>query len=125
MPDNEKEHKDQLRSFLGRDRDGLDDFEKEALEGFDRITAAEAEKLKAGLDQDVKQLLRKKAGRPQRYYWAAAVLLIVGFSVFLLKQGEPQQKEVAVQQEAPKVVPPQSAASTPASLRYRGSVWRL
>lgn len=96
---------DKLRELLNKKDGSTDDFEKEALEGFALLGSdEEALQLKAALDKKMSPLFeKKKASQPFVYWMAAAMLLIMGLSVyFILSNGS----EVAGQKDLAIATPP-------------------
>jgi len=117
---------------LLNNRQPADDFEKEALEGFDLLGPEEALQAKAELDKAIYPTVfaEAKTRRPAAYWYAAAgLLLLVGVSAYfflatgkhtadgMAQQLTPPQKAAApetIQPEAP-VSDATPAAATPAS----------
>lgn len=108
-PDNKK-----LRELLNKSAPD-DDFEKEALEGFGMLPSDEdAQSLKQELDQKIKHLFEKRSGNSLIVYWvAAALLLVMGLSVYFMLSGDAQpdagqlavaktKSEAAERQDQPK-----------------------
>lgn len=76
-----------LKELLGKkSTDQLDDFEREALEGFSLLDpASDAHTVKQELDARVKPLFEKPKSRRALVYWmAAAMLVIMGLSVYVM-----------------------------------------
>ncbi|MDI1355892.1 MAG: hypothetical protein PSX36_13300 [bacterium] len=93
-----------LRDFLSKDPNSggaADDFEKEALEGFTMLgDQKEILAAKEKLDQRMyTHVFSDKKSSSKRSYWlaAAALILIVGFAVFIVQQAEVSQpKDLAI-----------------------------
>src|SRR5436190_17371454 len=88
---------DPLKDLFGRKNDaGRDDFEREALEGFYMLNNEdEAFEAKKKLDERIdKEVFGKKEKNRKPVYWlaAAALLLIVGFSVFVLNENDRREE---------------------------------
>lgn len=84
--ENKKDHKELNDLLNQKDRSQLDDFEKEALEGFDLLSSEEALQLKGELDAEMEQkVLKTKKQNPRIFLLAAAsLLLVVGLSVLFV-----------------------------------------
>lgn len=106
------EHKepDKLKDLLDKAKaggmDAADDFEKEALEGFDQLESEEeAYELKALLDAKIdRELFSKATGRATPLYWmaAAGLLLVIGLSVFFILQNtEKEATKLAITETKP------------------------
>ena len=89
-----------LKRLNTNDSSGLDDFEKEALEGFESLdNIEEATRLTNSLNQKIDEVYSKKEGGNKKgaFYlsMAAGLVLVVGLSVFLVNYlGE--KKELAL-----------------------------
>jgi hypothetical protein len=115
-----KDNLDQLFNKAKADKQGLDDFEKDAIEGFDMLESEkEAADLKASLDTLIqKELFAKEEERNPKVYWfaAAGLILVVGLSVlFVLNNNDSlsNSHDVAIinnAQESEKNVLPDSKA---------------
>lgn len=83
--------------------DSEDPFEKDAKDGFNLLSKVELTALKAETDLAMKRVLNPVAsGKRSIIYWsAAALLLAVGFSIFLVLQPEIPKKIALQQPEAP------------------------
>ncbi|MCE3228170.1 MAG: hypothetical protein K0S32_2721 [Bacteroidetes bacterium] len=85
---NHKDFEDLLRNMKTGKTDNLDDFEREALEGFDTLDSQEeALNTKAELDKRIHAELftEEKRRRPVAYWFAAAGLfLVIGLSVLFV-----------------------------------------
>lgn len=83
--------------------DSEDPFEKDAKDGFNLLSKEELTALKAETDLAMKRVLNPVAsGKRSIIYWsAAALLLAVGFSIFLVLQPEIPKKIALQQPEAP------------------------
>jgi hypothetical protein len=81
-----QEQNKKIRDFLNRSNTAsLDDFEKEALEGFESLDSAEElYELKADLDQKIKMQVFAKKEKPFGLVWyaAAGLILLVGLSAY-------------------------------------------
>lgn len=79
---------DQLFNKAKADDQNLDDFEKEAMAGFDMLASKEeANELKAALDKRINQevFIKKESHNPKIYWFAAAGLaLVIGLSVLFI-----------------------------------------
>jgi hypothetical protein len=95
--DNNKNN-DFLNELLHKKQKGeLDDFEREALEGFDTLSSEEAHELKASLDTHMKdEVFAEK--KTIRVYWlaAAALVLVVGLSVIFVMNNASNGKDLAI-----------------------------
>src|ERR1044072_4728334 len=109
---NRKEDKqnEKLKHLLdqsGQDKSSLDDFEREALEGFDLLeNKEEALKLKKELDSKIYSGVFRSGKKKQGIYWyaAAGLLLIIGFSIYYLRMSPlSEEKDLAVQTPPAKV----------------------
>ncbi|MDP1802322.1 MAG: hypothetical protein Q8L81_13270 [Bacteroidota bacterium] len=92
-----KDNLDQLFNKAKADKQGLDDFEKDAIEGFDMLESEqEAADLKASLDTRIqKELFAKEEEKNPKIYWfaAAGLILVVGLSVlFILNNNDSLSK---------------------------------
>lgn len=93
----------ELLDQKGADNPSLDDFEKEALEGFAMLDSLEdafdqKDKLDARIYQKV--FAEEKKSRRGTYWFAAAGLfLVIGFSIYFIRDSGLDKKEVAVQQD--------------------------
>lgn len=80
---------DQLFNKAKADSQGLDDFEKDAIEGFDMLESEqEAADLKAALDTRIqKELFAKEEERNPKVYWfaAAGLILVIGLTVLFVR----------------------------------------
>lgn len=80
---------DQLFNKAKADKQGLDDFEKDAIEGFDMLESEqEALELKASLDTRIqKELFAKEEERNPKVYWfaAAGLILVIGLTVLFIR----------------------------------------
>lgn len=80
---------DQLFNKAKADKQGLDDFEKDAIEGFDMLESEqEATDLKAALDTRIqKELFDKEEERNPKVYWfaAAGLILVIGLTVLFIR----------------------------------------
>jgi hypothetical protein len=95
--DNNKNN-DFLNELLNKKQKGeLDDFEREALEGFDTLSSDEAHQLKTSLDAHMKEEVFAEK-RPTRVYWlaAAALALVVGLSVIFVMNNGSNGKDLAI-----------------------------
>ncbi|MBA3664667.1 MAG: hypothetical protein H0W61_10710 [Bacteroidetes bacterium] len=115
-----------LKSLESKRTEGLDDFEREALEGFDSLDSKEeALQIKSELDKKIHdQLFTEKKQQPKVYWFAAAGLfMVIGLSVFFIikNNGVASEKDVAVVQsnipketleESPALAPPEEKTST-------------
>ncbi|MBA2612008.1 MAG: hypothetical protein H0U95_08560 [Bacteroidetes bacterium] len=109
---------DQLFNKAKADKQSLDDFEKDALAGFDMLgSEKEAANLKASLDTRIKKELfeKEEEKNPKIYWWAAAgLILVVGLSVlFVMNNNDSVNKahDLAIKntvQESDKSVLPDS-----------------
>ncbi len=118
------EHKepDKLKDLLGKAKgqgmETMDDFEKEALEGFDQLASEEeAFALKSQLDAKIeRELFSKSSRKSSPFYWmaAAGLLLVIGLSVlFILQNNEKEQRKLALAEPKSKTqVPPEPAISS-------------
>jgi hypothetical protein len=95
-----------LKRLESNDSSGLDDFEKEALEGFDSLeNVALAKTLTDSLNKklDEKYLDKKEGGNKKGLMYlsmAAGLVLVVGLSIFFMNiMGD--KKEMAMQNAAP------------------------
>jgi hypothetical protein len=103
-------HNKQLKDFLDKknqENQSMDDFEKEAMEGFDMLKdEKEIADLKNALDQKIySEVFSEKKKSPAVYWYAAAgLLLVIGFSVyFVLGTGAVKENKIAIhKEEAPK-----------------------
>ncbi len=79
---------DQLFNKAKADDQNLDDFEKDAMAGFDMLASKEeANQLKAALDKRINQevFIKKESHNPKIYWFAAAGLaLVIGLSVLFI-----------------------------------------
>lgn len=79
---------DQLFNKAKADDQNLDDFEKEAMAGFDMLASKEeANELKAALDKRINEevFIKKESHNPKIYWFAAAGLaLVIGLSVLFI-----------------------------------------
>lgn len=86
------------------DAGAMDEFEKEAMEGFDLLDSREeAFELKHRLDQRIQKVF-EKAKKKNNFYWyaAAGLILIIGFSVYFLRMSPlSKQEELAVTTSVP------------------------
>ncbi len=101
-------HNKPLKDFLGKknqEHQGMDDFEKEAMEGFDMLKdEKEIVDLKNALDQKIygEVFSEKKKSRGVYWYAAAGLLLVIGFSVyFILGTGAVKENTLAIHKEEP------------------------
>ncbi|HWY11373.1 MAG TPA: hypothetical protein VN026_08615 [Bacteroidia bacterium] len=89
-----------LKRLNTNDSSGLDDFEKEALEGFDSLdNIEEATRLANSLNQKIDEKYFKKENKRSGFYYlslAAGLVLIVGLSVFLFNYLSSEKKELAL-----------------------------
>lgn len=87
---NQNERK--LKDFLDRKTDGEPDaFDKEALEGFSMLDRDESLRLKQSLDKKMADVLNASGDNKTRpMYWiaVAAMLIIVGFSTYLILEND-------------------------------------
>lgn len=102
---------DKLKELLNKKNSGdTDDFEKEALEGFALLDSdEEAMNLKANLDKKMAPLLKKRnSSQPVVYWMAAAMLLMMGLSVYFMLNNGPErdgQKDLAIVTPPEKTTP--------------------
>lgn len=79
---------DQLFNKAKADKQGLDDFEKDAFAGFEMLESEqEAKDLKAALDARInKELFNKEEERNPKIYWfaAAGLALVIGLTVLFI-----------------------------------------
>jgi hypothetical protein len=79
---------DQLFNKAKADDQNLDDFEREAMAGFDMLSSKdEANELKAALDKRINEevFIKKESHNPKIYWFAAAGLaLVIGLSVLFI-----------------------------------------
>jgi hypothetical protein len=111
-----------LRDFLRSSAAEGDDFEKEALEGFAMLkNDEEAMQAKAELDQRIYREVfytRSKPGRQGMYYAAAAVLLLAGFAIFMMRGSLfDNRNEMAVQRELNPPAEVQTLRAPPAQVQ--------
>ncbi len=89
-----------LKRLNAKDSSGLDDFEKEALEGFDSLdNIEEATRLTNSLNQKIDQKYFQKENKKRGFYYlslAAGLVLVVGLSVFLFNYLGSSNKELAL-----------------------------
>ncbi|MGZ4042207.1 MAG: hypothetical protein ACXVNM_01715 [Bacteroidia bacterium] len=94
-----KNLEDLLKNFKTQRSEGLDDFEREALEGFDTMhSKQDALDLKSALDKRVHEELFTEKKNGQRIYWfaAAGLFLVIGLSVFFILNNQAvEEKNVA------------------------------
>ncbi|MBL7911489.1 MAG: hypothetical protein JNJ41_10585 [Bacteroidia bacterium] len=80
---------DQLFNKAKAGKQGLDDFEKDAIEGFDMLESEqEASDLKAALDTRIqKELFAKEEEKNPKVYWfaAAGLILVIGLTVLFIR----------------------------------------
>lgn len=96
---------DELFNRLGlQDSGGLDDFEKEALEGFASLeNPALAKALNEKLDAKINEVyFEKKSGNRALFYlsMAAGLVMVVGLSIFFYNFLNDQKTELALNKEA-------------------------
>jgi hypothetical protein len=134
---------DPLKDLFGRKKDaGMDDFDRDALEGFDMLNSEDdAFELRKKLDARVgNEVFGKKEKNRKAVYWmaAAALLLIVGSAVFVLKENdrgeetklaihktedkkeEPQKSEPVAVEKDPQTVP-EKTQEEPGSVEKRSN----
>lgn len=101
---NHKKLKDLLDNQQSADP-SMDDFEKEALEGFALLeNEQEVFDLKAGLDKKIYSEVFTPEKKTERSYWyaAAGLLLVIGLSVyFVLNSSVSKEENLAIQSEEP------------------------
>ena len=88
--------KELLNKNKGSEGTPLDDFEKEALEGFATLkNEEEILDLKEKLDTRVYKEVFTRERKPAKTYWyaAAGLLLIIGFSVYFLQNSSLKERE--------------------------------
>ena len=116
-------HDENLKSFLqhlkSKNQDDLDDFDKDALEGFAMLKdEKEALELKTGLDRKMHSgILASKEKQLKKYWYAAAgifVILSFGAYFYLKNNLNPEQKNLAISNTTKKETLPESA-TTPAT----------
>lgn len=134
MSEQENRGNKRLEDFLNKkDASSMDDFEREAMEGFDLLNnQEEAMKLKNNLDKKIYgEVLAKSKKTPTRYWFAAAgLILAIGLSVVFVTNSNDQAQDLAVHQtkispeeailksaaekEEPGLSPPPAEQETPA-----------
>ena len=103
--------------------ESFDDFEREALEGFNTLESSEeALEIKSKLDKRIydEVFSKKKTGIKIYWYAAAALILVIGSSIYLLLNSNAIDKknEMAIVQNelaAPEKTPEQSPDQKPAA----------
>ncbi len=109
--------KDLFSQKSSADNSAMDDFEKEALEGFSMLASEkDALELKQQLDKRMysEVFVEQKKEKSYRYWYAAAgLLLVVGFSIYLV-QSSFKNKETPLALETPAEMParPEEADKT-------------
>lgn len=121
-------HKDIEGLFKKRNSE-LDDFEKEALEGFDMLESEqEAVDLKAELDKKIGEQLfsEKRTGLKVYWYAAAGLFLAIGFSVFFLINNKDigAGKNVADMKEVSQSVSPEGMVKQPVTAEEKKELER-
>jgi hypothetical protein len=90
---------DLFKSRLDKNSGELDDFEHEALEGFESLgTEEKARELKNELDRDIHSKLFLNENKGPKIYWfaAAGLFLVIGLTVFFILNNRPlEDKNVA------------------------------
>lgn len=113
--DNKNKHKDLNDLFKQRHSSAPDDFEKEALEGFDLLSEEEAFQLKNELDAEIGEKLFKPKKQTTRIYFlaAASFVLIVGLSVlFMINTNVLEEKAgIALNQDINEIAKPEGIIS--------------
>lgn len=105
-----------FKRLESNDSGGLDDFEKEALEGFASLENNEqARTLNSKLDAKLNETyFEKKSGNRTLYYlsMAAGLVLLIGLSILFYNILGNQKEELAINKETPliEVLPDQLAA---------------
>jgi len=116
--ENKKDHKELSDLLNQKDRSQLDDFEKEAIEGFDMLSGEEAFQLKEELDAEMEQkVFKPKKQNPRIFLLAAASLvLVIGLSVlFVLNNSGLEEKTgLAINAKTEENSLPEAAKMTPA-----------
>jgi hypothetical protein len=116
----EPEHNQLDDLFRKSGSDSLDDFEREALEGFNSLESRqEAHELQERVDARARELFEKKEkSRPVVYWYAAAGLfLVIGLSVYFVlnKSDLTNKKNVAALEES------KPALNAPAEIKPLGN----
>lgn len=102
--------------------DGLDDFEKEALEGFESLNNTElSKKLHTDLNTEIEEVYfnrKSKKNVPLYFSLAAGLLLVVGLSIFLYQYLNTQKHDLALNNsiESKEVLPDINSALKPAEV---------
>jgi hypothetical protein len=112
-----KDIEELLKQFKTQKNEGLDDFEREALEGFEMLDSKEeALEFKKETDTRAHEELFAKKKENKRVYWfaAAGLFLVIGLSVyFILNNPTINQKDVAYVQTDEQNVPEEKVMVAP------------
>lgn len=114
-----KNLEDLLKNLKSNKTEGFDDFEREALEGFETLSSKEeAIKIKNELDKEISYKLFLEEKKNQKVYWfaAAGLFLVIGLSVFFILNNRPlEDNNVAiVKKEEPKILDEVQVVPAPA-----------
>lgn len=113
-----KDIEELLKQFKTQKHEPLDDFEREALEGFEMLDSKnEALQTKKDLDERAHRELFAKEKETKRVYWfaAAGLFLVIGLSVyFILNNPQFNQKDVALVQKVEQQLPEDKTIVVPA-----------
>lgn len=114
-----KNLEDLLKNLKSSKTEGFDDFEREALEGFETLNSKEeAIKIKNDLDKEISDKLFLEEKKNQKVYWfaAAGLFLVIGLSVFFILNNRPlEDNNVAiVKKEEPKILDEVQVVPAPA-----------
>lgn len=111
----------ELLDQKAQDNGAMDDFEREALDGFALLeNEKKALDLKEKLDNRIyAEMFTEKKNSPARYWYAAAgLLLVIGFSVYFLRILPPKKQDLAVhsplREEVVTSPPPEKKEPEPA-----------
>lgn len=114
-----KNLEDLLKNLKADESEGLDDFDREALDGFETLGSEQnALDIKSKLDNEIHAKLFTEEKKSPKIYWfaAAGLFLVIGLTVLFILNNRPMEdKNVAIiEQQAPQTLKEETNVAPPA-----------